>query len=229
MSRFVFWDRMEPATKHLLLITTLCFAVQVLCEHSGVRLDDVLGLHYWQASKFNVMQTVSYMFMHGNFSHLFFNMFALWMFGTTVEQRLGTRKFVIFYLVCGIGAAIIQELTWSINVNKLLGSLAAADANVLEIQALKHSVLNQMVTIGASGAVFGLLLAYGWLFPEARVMFIFFPVPIPSRVFVAIYAVVELLAGVANFQFDNVAHYAHLGGMICGALILYYWKIRKEL
>ena len=229
MSRFVFWDRMEPATKHLLLITTLCFLAQALCGYAGVNLENLLGLHYWQASRFNLMQSVTYMFMHGNFSHLFFNMFALWMFGTAVEYRLGLRKFLLFYLVCGLGAALLQELTWTFTVGRMMTQLSAAGATDLELLALRQGMLNNMITIGASGAVFGLLLAYGWLYPEAKVMFIFLPIPIPSRVFVAIYAVVELVAGVANFQFDNVAHYAHLGGMIFGAALLYYWKKRGQI
>ena len=225
MSRYSFWDRMMPATKHLLLITVICYVAQLLFRHLGVNIENFLGLHYWQASGFNVMQTVTYMFMHANFSHMFFNMFALWMFGTAAEQALGTRRFLIYYFVCGIGAAVIQELTWTATlwpaIQHLKGAVETGDiATIANI----NSLLNNFLTIGASGAVFGLLLAYGWLYPEASVMFIFFPIPIPSRIFVAIYAVIELLMGVASFQYDNVAHYAHLGGMIFGAIMLFYWK-----
>ncbi|HBZ33806.1 MAG TPA: rhomboid family intramembrane serine protease [Bacteroidales bacterium] len=230
MSNFSFWDRMMPATKHLLLITVLCYVGQLVCGFAGVRLENALGLHYVGAEHFNLLQTVTYMFMHGNFSHLFFNMFALWMFGTAAEQGLGTKKFIIYYFVCGIGAALIQELVWMASLHGTIEQLdiaiAAGDVNAM---AFKSQILDRLITIGASGAVFGLLLAYGWLFPEASVMFIFLPIPIPSRIFVAIYAVVELFAGVANFSFDNVAHYAHLGGMIFGALLLFFWKKRREI
>ena len=144
--------------------------------------------------------------MHANFSHLFFNMFAVFMFAPPLEQRWGSKRFLTYYLVSGIGAACVQTLVWW---------LMFGDA------AQMH------VTIGASGAVFGILFAFGWLFPDVK-MFVFpIPIPIRARVFVIIYALIELFAGLANVSGDNVAHFAHLGGMLFGWLLLLWWR-RKD-
>ena len=143
--------------------------------------------------------------MHAGFDHLFCNMFAVLMFGPILERTWGERKFLLYYLVCGLGAALIQELVWMLFMP---GQIA--------------------VTIGASGAVFGILFAFGWLFPDEPIFFLFIPVPIRARVFVIVYAVIELFAGLGNFAGDNVAHFAHLGGMLFGWLILLWWKYGKQ-
>lgn len=150
---------------------------------------------------FHLWQPVTYMFMHANFGHLFCNMFAVLMFGPALEREWGERRYLVYYFVCGIGAAIVQELVW---MTFLPGQLAA--------------------TIGASGAVFGILLAFGWLFPDTPLYLLFIPVPIRARIFVIVYAVIELFAGLASFSGDNVAHFAHLGGMLFGLLLILWWQ-----
>ncbi len=159
-----------------------------------------LGLHTPQSDFFKLYQVVSYMFLHGSLSHLFFNMFALWMFGRTLENVLGSQRFLIYYMACGVGAGLLQ--------------LAIG------------MVSPYFLTVGASGAVFGLLLAFGVLFPNAIIMLLIPPIPIKAKWFVVIYGVLELMLGMGNFAGDNVAHFAHLGGMIWGLLLLLFWRSR---
>ncbi len=148
-------------------------------------------------------QVVSYMFLHGDLSHLFFNMFALWMFGRTLEYDLGSKRFLTYYMVCGIGAALLQ----------------------LAIGAFYPFSL----TVGASGAVFGLLLAFGVLHPNVTIMLLIPPIPIKAKWFVVLYGALELYLGWRNNPMDNVAHFAHIGGMLWGLGLLYYWKFRRKI
>jgi membrane associated rhomboid family serine protease len=147
---------------------------------------------------FQPWQLVTYAFLHGGLTHLLFNMFALYMFGSAMEQVVGARRYVNYYFVCVITAALAQLL-----VSSLMGGMYP--------------------TVGASGGVFGLLLAYAVFFPRNRVMLLFPPIPLPARVFVILYAVLELVLGVTGSQ-EGVAHFAHLGGLVGGALMLYYWR-----
>ncbi len=196
-----FWASMPFVTKNLLIINFICWLADVVLSRIGLNLSGIFGLHYFSSPAFHIWQPLTYMFMHGDFSHIFFNMFAVMMFGTTLEQHWGSKRYLIYYLTTGIGAGLIQEIVWGLMYGPL---------------AIHH------VTIGASGAVFGILLAFGWLFPETR-MFIFpIPIPIRARTLVVIYALVELWSGFSVS--DNVAHFAHLGGMLFGILLILYWK-----
>ena len=257
--RSSFLDSIPPVVKNLLAINIILWLATLVLPglflRWGVRLDltDILGMHYWASEKFNPAQLVTYMFMHGGFNHMFFNMFALFMFGGALENVWGARRFLFYYLITGLGAGIIQQLFWTIDfqglVNAMNDAIAANSGQALlaheaelskifrfsNLQAFDASAIIDMkrmlvdlpVTVGASGAVFGILLAFGWLFPEARLMLIFFPVPIKARLFVLLYGVLELFLGVANFSGDNVAHFAHLGGMLFGALLILFWKKKK--
>ena len=158
------------------------------------------------------------MFLHGNFSHLFFNMFALWMFGRTLEVELGSRRFLIYYMVCGIGAALLQ-----MGVGYLEYSGAVADYGFRAA-----SQLLVIPTVGASGAVFGLLLAFGLMHPNAIIMLIIPPIPMKAKWFVVIYGVIELFFGISG-RMPGVAHFAHVGGMLWGFLLLWYWKRRGTI
>lgn len=255
-----FLNSIPPVVKNLIFINVILWLATIvtpgLFNGMGVKVDltDILGLHYWASSKFNPAQFITYMFMHGGFEHIFFNMFALYMFGGVLEQLWGTKRFLIYYLITGVGAGIIQQLFWTIEYHSVIEALNdAISANSGEVllnhQAvlsqyfrlenitsfnapalieMKHMFLNMPITVGASGAVFGLLLAFGWLFPEAKLMLLFFPVPIKARIFVLIYGVAELFLGVAQFSGDSVAHFAHLGGMLFGAILILIWK-KKNL
>ena len=207
-------------TKNLLLLNVICWLAFIVFERYGLDLNHYLGLHYITASDFHFWQPLTYMFMHAGFSHLFFNMFAVMMFGPALEEHWGARRFLIYYLITGLGAAVVQEAVWALQLQPILNTLDP-------VMAVK--LANKVVTIGASGAVFGILLAFGWLFPEVRMFIMFIPIPIRARTLVIIYALVELFAGLAPSAGDNVAHFAHLGGMIFGCILILLWQYGNRI
>lgn len=214
---------MPPITKNLLIINAIAFFAMYVLKMRGIDLNDLLGLHFFIASDFRPYQFVTYMFMHANWQHIFFNMFALWMFGMTVERVMGQKRFLIFYLVCGIGAGLIQEVVQY--VEYYAEGLAAYDVVNDGITQVGMDVfLNSWTTVGASGAIYGILLAFGMLFPENRIFIFPLPVPIKAKWFVVIYAAIELFSGFASYGTSNVAHFAHLGGMLFGFLLLRHWQ-----
>ena len=196
-------------TRYLLIANFIIFFLAGIVERTfSIDLNTIGGLHYYSAHSFHWWQPLTYMFLHANIYHILFNMLALWMFGATLENAWGPRRYLIFYLVCGLGATFIQECVWSL----------------MPFHPLQLEFLN---TIGASGAVFGILFAFGWLFPDTPMFILFIPIPIRARTIVIIYALVELFAGMGNMMgthIDNVAHFAHLGGMLFGWLLLLYWR-----
>lgn len=202
---------LPQVTKNLLIINAIVFLAKYTFVRYQIDLTTYLGLHYLTAADFHFWQPLTYMFMHANFGHLFFNMFAVLMFGPALEERWGSRRFLIYYLVTGLGAAVIQEATWAITLSQISPLYASVYAN-------------QVVTVGASGAVFGILLAFAWFFPDVRMFLLFIPIPIRARTLVIIYALIELFSGIAPIPGDNVAHFAHLGGMIFGWILILIWR-----
>ncbi len=197
MNRFF---NMPPVVKHLLAINVLAYLVTALLPWGGT--VEYYGALWVGLPPFRSYQFVTYMFLHANFEHLFFNMFALWMFGRTLEYELGSKRFLIYYMVCGVGAALIQaSIAWAMG--------------------------DSMVLVGASGAVMGLLLAFGVLYPNEIIMLLFPPVPMKAKWFVVIYGVIELLLGWRGV--GNIAHFAHVGGMLWGLGLLYWWKWRNVI
>jgi len=194
-------------TKNLLIINVLIFVATWVLELQNVSLTVFGGLHYFMASDFHFYQFLTYQFLHGSFTHLFFNMFALWMFGCVVENVWGPKKFLFYYISCGIGAQT-PDITFA--------ELFAVG------QQLSHQ-LNAWSTIGASGAVYAILLAFGMIFPNERIFIFPLPVPIKAKWFVCGYAAIELFMAV-NSSGDGVAHMAHLGGMLFGFLMIRYWN-----
>lgn len=212
--------------KNLLIINVLFFLATIATDVVlHIDLKDYLGLHYIGASDFQPFQLVTYMFMHGNFAHLFFNMFALWMFGNTLENIWGANRFLLFYFVCGIGAGLVQELVQYIQyVTTLEGyeNVRIAAKHVISMD----DYLNMLTTVGASGAVYGILLAFGMMFPNST-LYIYFAIPIKAKWFVLLYGIIELYSGLNGA--DNVAHFAHLGGMLFGLILILYWKKKGNL
>ena len=205
-------------TRYLLIANLIVFLLAAFFQRHGIDLNNIGGLHYVTAQSFHWWQPITYMFLHANLSHIFFNMFAVWMFGPMIENEWGERRFLIYYLICGLGAAFIQEAVWALMLSNMSSTYDAASI------AYYANMLN---TIGASGAVFGILFAFGWLYPDVPMFILFIPVPIRARIFVIIYALIELFAGlgsVAGLTADHVAHFAHLGGMLFGWLLILYWK-----
>ena len=155
---------LPTVVKNLLIINVLMFLAAFTLKRFSIDLTDIFGLHFFKASDFRVYQLITYMFMHANFTHLFFNMFALWMFGNTLENMWGSQRFLLFYMVCGIGAGLCQELVQYIQYATLLSDYATVNTGSQIIPM--SSYLNMMTTVGASGAVYGLLLAFGMMFPN---------------------------------------------------------------
>ena len=215
-------NNLPTVTKNLLIINVLCFFGMLVAKRYGIDVENLLGLHFFLASDFNLSQLISYMFMHANFQHIFFNMFAVWMFGRILEQVWGPRRFLTYYLICGIGAGLIQELVQYLEYAFTLSNYDSVNLGIAGGIIPMEEYLNMMTTVGASGAVYGILLAFGMLFPNSQ-MFIFpLPFPIKAKYFVIGYAVLELFLGLGGG--DGVAHFAHLGGMLFGLILIIYWR-----
>ncbi len=262
---------LPDVVKNILIINGLLFlATFAAANVLKIDLTDTLGLHYFGAEKFRPYQFVTYMFMHGGFGHIFFNMFALWMFGSVLENYWGPKRFLIFYMITGIGAALthyivmyfqispdiamINNYIASPDINRLIElrnsgffgqsydmlthynqfvtNMSAADdqtilkASVEMMQQVKIDYLNAPNVIGASGSVFGLLLAFGMMFPNSLI-YIYFAIPIKAKYFVMLYGALELYSGFANSAGDNVAHFAHLGGMLFGIFLILLWRKKR--
>ena len=209
-------------TKNLLIINILVFIATYVVRGMNIDLNDILGLHFFLASDFRIWQFFTYMFMHGGFTHILMNMFMLWMFGMVVENVWGPRKFLFYYIVCGVGAGLCQELAQY--ATYLVEGLANFDSVRVGTTVLPMDVyLNMMNTVGASGAIYGVLLAFGMLFPEERMFIIPIPIPIKAKWIVMGSIVVELFSAIGTSN-DGVAHLAHLGGMLFGFILIRYWK-----
>lgn len=188
------------------------------------------GMLYWVGSeKFHLYQFFTYMFLHADFSHMFFNMFSLWMFGRTLEIDLGPKKFLTYFFVCGVGAALLHmgvaAVEW-LNIK----SHIAAEAAAMGVSAaqLANKIFTNHAMLGASGAVMGVVMSFGVLHPNAMVMLMFPPIPMKAKWFVLVFLVIEFSAGVVGVS-DSVAHFAHLGGMLWGWLLLRYWKKTHQI
>ena len=237
--RSSFLSSIPPVVKNLIAINIMLWLASVvapgLLHRFGVNteLSDILGMHYWASSKFNAAQLITYMFMHAGFEHILFNMFALYMFGGILERLWGPKRFLFYYLVTGIGAAIVQQVFWTVEFHSALTAINhAISTDLVNAQSLieqKKQFLDSpyFITIGASGAVFGLLLAFGWIFPNQELYVMFIPIPIKAKYFVFFYGIVELFMGVAQFSGDSIAHFAHLGGMLFGAILIIIWKKKR--
>jgi membrane associated rhomboid family serine protease len=224
------WQRIPPVTRNLIIINLLIWIIEAASSSFGRHLVDLLGLHFawgWTDSDFNPIQLVTYMFIHDPHSiwHVGFNMFTLWMFGRILEQTWGSRRFLLYYFVCGIGAALVQELVWALTWHhdfvQAIVSHTGLLPEVVEKQLAIHP--EQFITMGASGAVFGLLLAFAFLFPDLPLYFMFIPVPVKAKYMVIGYAVIEFFLGVSG-NMGTIAHFAHLGGMLFGLILLLYWR-----
>ena len=210
-------------TKNLLIINVLAYIASEVLHLRGIDLSAFGGLHFFMAPDFHFYQFLTYQFLHGSFMHLFFNMFALWMFGGVVENVWGRNTFLFYYIFCGIGAGLCQELVQYVNYAS--EGLAAYDAVSVSGygQMAIGDYLNHWVTIGASGAVYAVLLAFGMTFPNERIFIFPLPIPIKAKWFVLGYAILEL-ASAMSAPGDGIAHMAHLGGMVFGFFLIRYWR-----
>lgn len=216
---------MPAVTRNLLIINFLAFIICLVVGPDATGeyvLNNTLGLHFFMASDFHLYQLVTYMFMHAGWEHIIFNMFALWMFGCVVERVWGGKKFLFYYISCGIGAGLFQEGAQYIQY--LAENLASYNfVTVGDMRLTMDEYLNEWTTVGASGAIYAILLAFGMLFPNERLFIIPIPIPIKAKYFVIGYAVIELVSALFT-PGDNVAHIAHLGGMVFGFFMIRYWR-----
>ena len=226
-------------TKNLLIINVLAWVASLVLFKNGIDLNNILGLHFFLASDFHIYQLFTYMFVHANyydnsqqivFEHIFFNMFALWMFGCVIELVLGAKKFLFYYIFCGIGAGLVQEVAQYIELYYTLSQqdnigFTSLISTVWGDPSIAQA-LNSWTTVGASGAIYGILLAFGMTFPEERIFIFPLPIPIKAKWFIIFYIVLELV--LVRYSNDNVAHFAHLGGMLFGYLLIKYWRRHPE-
>jgi membrane associated rhomboid family serine protease len=228
-----------PVVKNLLIINILFFIATYVMQSKGIELGYYLGAFYFDSPFFKIWQPISYMFMHAGFTHILFNMFALYMFGSVLENRWGGKKFLQFYFITGLGALALQLLVQSVEVYGITGSFLnpgaitvdlAEDVVRTTLTGLSKAQFDTLLSIyttpmvGASGAIFGLLVAFGMLYPNVEMYIMFIPVPIKAKYIMPVYIVIELFLGVARFQGDSVAHYAHLGGALLGFILVKLWK-----
>ncbi|MCD8181927.1 MAG: rhomboid family intramembrane serine protease [Bacteroides sp.] len=236
-------NNIPTVTRNLLIINVLMFLGTLVAQSYGIDLTKYLRLHFVLAGDFNAAQLITYMFMHGGFAHLFFNMFAVWMFGRILEQVWGPKRFLFYYLACGIGAGLIQETVIAIRYFSIESGLSPESIEIVLREGAKalqsnmnfidptmanlNLILNTS-TVGASGAVYAILLGFGMLFPNQPLFIFPLPFPIKAKYFVIGYALIELWSGFANNPSDNVAHFAHLGGMIFGFILIMYWRKKNR-
>lgn len=214
--------RLPPITKNLLVINILLFFAAGILSKNGINLNNILGLHFFKSDSFAPYQLVTYMFMHANFEHIFFNMLAFWMFGRILEQVWGPKRYLLFYFVCGIGAGLCQELVQYVDyVSQGLAQYSVVTDGTSKVSMSVY--LNSWTTVGASGAIYGILLGFGMSFPNERILLLIPPMPIKAKYLVIGYAVIELLSGF-GISNSNVAHFAHLGGMLFGLILILYWR-----
>lgn len=230
-----------PVIKNLLIINALFFLASYVFQNGGTDLAKLLGAHYFDSPDFRIWQPITYMFMHGGLSHIFFNMFALYMFGSVLESRWGMKRFINFYLITGLGALALQWGVQAFEVYQITGNFISQGA--IPLQSLAEGMYNPAQytaseagtlagiyfapMVGASGAIFGLLVAFGMLYPNTEMYIMFIPVPVKAKYIIPVYILLELSLGVANIQGDSVAHYAHLGGALLGFILVKLWKDRN--
>ena len=268
---------LPPVIKNLLIINGIFFLATIVFELKlHIDLADTLGLHYFFSEDFRPHQIITYMFMHAGFAHIFFNMFALWIFGNVLENVWGPKRFLTYYVVCGLGAALlhytvhyfeIQPTLQALNdymlnpsIQKFEGLFASGYIKISSPEMAQHlqpiidefrktemlgnvqntlqssidfvieykkEFLNEPVVVGASGSVYGLLLAFGMMFPNSLIYMYFF-FPIKAKWFVILYGAIELFGAVNPGQNDNIAHYAHLGGMLFGFIMIKLWQKKRD-
>lgn len=236
--------RLTQAIKHLIIINViLFFAPQLLNLDSTDILTNLFALHYPKNEHFGVWQYITHMFMHGGTMHLIFNMYALWAFGTPLEQMWGRNKFLFFYFSAGIGAGLIYTLVNYYQFNGIYEQLIGMGVSPAEIQnilssgqyndsliTLSNKTMSEFYSlyhtpaVGASGAIYGILVAFGLTYPDAKLALIFFPVPIAAKYFIPLIILSDLFFGMTSYSIGNIAHFAHIGGAIIGFIIAWYWK-----
>ncbi|MDP3467283.1 MAG: rhomboid family intramembrane serine protease [Daejeonella sp.] len=237
------FTNIPPVVKNLLIINVIFYIATMM--FGGPMMTKVLGVHYFDSPDFRIWQVITYMFMHDYSSlfHILFNMFALYTFGSSIEHIMGSKRFLNFYLITGLGALALQLLVQSFEVYSITGS--AVNNGSFMVDSLKRTIsfnpdliskdqastlLGIYLTpmVGASGAIFGVLIAFGMLFPNAELFIMFIPVPVKAKYIIPVYVLLELFLGVKQFSGDSVAHFAHLGGALFGFILVKMWHLKRH-
>ena len=233
--------RVSEIVKHLIIINVIFFIASIVF---GELMYDLFAMHYPNNSAFIFWQPVTHMFMHGDITHILFNMFGLWMFGTPLEQMWGKQKFVFFYLSAGFGAVLIQTIVYHYDVMSVTQILIDKGLTNSDVDAfyktgrLNTSIIQSVgedrlysgiqsfkaVMVGASGALYGILVAFAMLFPNVQLMLLFPPIPIKAKFFVPLLILFDLFFGFTSYSVGPIAHFAHIGGAVTGFLMMWYWK-----
>ena len=216
-------QRDSPIVFNLLVINVLMYLAQILVKPFDV--TEWGALHYYSSSLFQPHQLITNMFLHdkNGLTHIIFNMFTLWMFGNILERFLGSKRFLIFYLICGIGAGLVIQLSIPFSAAQFAKSPEAL-ANGMSIDELIFAYKQQYSAIGASGAIMGVMAAYAYLFPNTEMYIMFIPIPIKAKIVIPIFILIDLFMGVRQIAGDNVGHFAHLGGALVGFLLIVFWN-----
>lgn len=215
-----------PVVKNLLIINVIFFIATYILRQQ-INLEEYLSVFYFDSPYFKVWQPITYMFMHGGMAHIFFNMFALYSFGSILEAHWGGKRFINFYLITGLGALALQWGVQAFEVYQLTGSVfndlsTLSVSDPAQVKTLQQIYFGPM--LGASGAIFGLLTAFAMLYPNLEMYIMFIPVPVKAKYIIPVYIVIELFLGVARFEGDSIAHFAHLGGALIGYILVKLWK-----
>lgn len=229
---------LPPVVKNLLMINIICFIGSLIFDQA----NRMFGVYYPDSPFFRIWQIITYMFMHGGLAHLFFNMFALFMFGPVLEQLMGSKRFINFYLITGLGALVLQFGVQAVEVYSITGTVSARNwlqfdmlANrvypmhpaLTEETYIKLASIYRTTMVGASGAIYGLLIAFGYLFPNTSLYLMFIPVPVKAKYFIPVLIALELFLGVSRVAGTSIAHFAHIGGALFGFILIKVWKIRR--
>ena len=224
--------RSIPETiKQLIIINVIFYFGSQFIGNLGY---DILALHYYENEKFLISQFITHMFMHGSPSHILFNMFGLWMFGSPLEQMWGRQKFLFFYISCGLGAALLQMLVYYSQIQNLYQVIELNNLSLSEHQLILNFMSERdysnaitafnSVMVGASGAIYGVLVAFAFSFPNSKLMLLFLPFPIKAKFFVPLLILIDLFFGISSFSVGPIAHFAHVGGAIIGLIMVLYWR-----
>jgi membrane associated rhomboid family serine protease len=222
-----FLNNIPPVTKNIIIINVLVFLLQQVVP--GFNLN--FGLHFFKSPDFEPYQLITHMFMHGGFYHILFNMYGVYMFGAALEQRMGSQKFFSYFLMTGFGAVILHFASMYWESYAIVNQIEQVfNAGSLTAEQYSNAYFNTFsITVGASGALFGVLAGFAMLFPNQRLFLMFIPVPIKAKYFVLFYAAYELYIGISNSPGDNIAHFAHLGGALFGFIILKVWQSKGSI
>jgi membrane associated rhomboid family serine protease len=218
-------QRDTPIVFNLIIINALIFAAQNFIPQLNIQ--NWGSLHYFRSPEFKPHQIITNIFLHFDFGHILFNMFGLYMFGSILERFWGSKRFLIFYLICGVGASLFLELTIPFSAEQFANSAEAAQYGGYSKQ-LVQAYTDEYSALGASGAIMGVMAAFAWLFPNTELFVMFIPIPVKAKYVIPVFVLIDLFGGVYRIKGDNIGHFAHLGGALIGLLLVIYWNRRNK-